>query len=232
VFAIRKKIAFKVNREKVMITARWRVLALAGTLAPIWIFFGVAITSSQYPGYSQYNQALSELGAVGSPTQFLSPGINNFPLAVLFVAFGVSICMQFCGSRAAIASGILIIIHGIGTLVAGLFSCDIGCKMESPSHSQIIHSTAGAVMFLSLTLASLIWVKVGNRLLELHWFSQFSLIFAALSLVALYLLLTTGHSGGLGLYQRLNYGFSLVWLFVLAVIVSSRRFPSGNNCDT
>lgn len=195
-----------------------RKLAFAGVLAPVWIVIGVLIASQFYPGYSHINQALSELGATDSPTHLLSPAINNFPLSALFVAFGIAVCMVFRTSTAAIVSGALIALHGVGTFVAGYFSCDPGCALESPSTSQIIHVSAGVVMFLSLTIANFIWVKIGNRALNLRWFNQFSLACAALSLVFLFLLMTVDESKtGSGLYQRLNYGFSLIWLFVLGL---------------
>jgi len=193
-------------------------LAFAGALAPMWIVIGVFIASQFYPGYSHINQKLSELGAVDSPTHYLSPAINNFPLSVLFIAFGIAICLAFKTSKAALASGVLIVAHGVGTFIAGCFSCDPGCAMESPSTSQIIHTSAGMLMFLSLTIANFIWVKIGDRILNLRWFNFFSLICAVLSLVFLFLFISAEKSGlGAGLYQRLNYGMSLIWLFVLGL---------------
>jgi hypothetical membrane protein len=204
-------------------------LAFAGVLAPIWIVVGVFIAALFYPGYSHVNQALSELGAVGSPTQHLSPAINNFPLSVQFIAFGIAVCLAFRTSAAAVASGVLIAAHGIGTFVAGYFSCDPGCAMDSPSTSQIVHVSAGFIMFLSLTIANFIWAKIGNRVLNLRWFNQFSLACAVLSLVLIVLLVKVGESKiGYGLYQRLNYGFSLIWLFVLGVKTINFCASSGD----
>jgi len=197
-------------------------LAFAGVLAPVWIVIGVFIASRFYPGYSHFNQALSELGAVDSPTHHLSPAINNFPLSILFAAFGIAVSLAFKASRAAVISGVLIGMHGLGTFVTGYFSCDPGCAMDSPSTSQIIHTAAGMLMFLSLTIANFIWVKIGNRILNLRWFNLFSLSCAVLSLIFLFLFIGAGESKvGVGLYQRLNYGFSLIWLFVLGLMTVS-----------
>ena len=72
---------------------RWYYFS--GLLAPIWLLLGVALAGSFYPEYSHFNQAMSELGAKGSPTHALSPLLNNYPLAVLFVLFGIGVIKTF-----------------------------------------------------------------------------------------------------------------------------------------
>ena len=100
----------------------------SGVLAPIWLFLGVIIAGSLYPEYNHYNQAMSELGAKGSPAHMLSPMINNYPLGVLFIIFGLGLIKTFSNSKLAIFSGILVVIHGLASFSAGFFSCDIGCN--------------------------------------------------------------------------------------------------------
>lgn len=60
----------------------------SGMIIPFWLFLGVLVAGALNPGYSHIHQAMSELGAEGSATQFISPLINNFPLGILFIAFG------------------------------------------------------------------------------------------------------------------------------------------------
>ena len=55
-----------------------------GILASIWMLVGVYGVAKRYPNYSHKNQFCSELGASGSPTERLSPAVNNYPLALLF----------------------------------------------------------------------------------------------------------------------------------------------------
>ena len=57
----------------------------SGLIATIWIFIGVYIASQFYAGYDHAKQFCSELGAAGSPTEKLSPLINNYPLGFFFV---------------------------------------------------------------------------------------------------------------------------------------------------
>ena len=59
-----------------------RMLLGLGVLIPFWLFFGVLLTALAYPGYSHLDQAMSQLGAEGSPTQGFSAWVNNLPLGV------------------------------------------------------------------------------------------------------------------------------------------------------
>lgn len=195
---------------------------LAGFITPFWLALGVALAGSFYPGYSHVDQAMSLLGAADAPTRTLSPLINNYPLGALFVLFGVALWASF-GSPWARLSGLLIVLHGLGSFATGYFACDAGCALENPSRSQTLHNLAGLVMALSLLLASALWVWLGRRLLNSPGFSWFSLACTVLALGALPLMNVALQSGqGFGLYQRLNYGASLIWMAGLALALWRR----------
>ena len=57
-----------------------RLLLGCGLLIPVWLLMGVTLTAASYPGFSHLHQAMSQLGAVGAPTQGWSALLNNFPL--------------------------------------------------------------------------------------------------------------------------------------------------------
>ena len=59
-----------------------RMLLGVGVSIPLWLFFGVWLTALAYPGYSHLDQAMSQLGAQGLPTQGISAWVNNLPLGV------------------------------------------------------------------------------------------------------------------------------------------------------
>lgn len=194
-----------------------RALLWAGVLIPFWLLFGVWLTASQYPGYSHVDFAMSRLGEQGAATHGFSAWVNNFPLGVLFVLLALGLWRRFAGSRLARSSALLVLIHGLASIGAGVFSCDQGCAPLQPSASQQIHNLSGLVMFASLTLASLLWIVLGKRLLGSRTFSWFSALCTLLALVTVGLMgqaLESGH--GFGLYQRLNYGTAVLWLAVLA----------------
>lgn len=201
-----------------------RLLLGLGVLIPFWLFFGVLLTALAYPGYSHLDQAMSQLGAQGSPTQSFSAWVNNLPLGVFFVLFAVGVMRQVRCSRLALFSAGLILIHGLASFATGYFACDQGCAPEQPSFSQQMHNLAGLVMFLSLTLASLLWGFLSKRLLGSRGFGLFSMACTLLAVVTVVLMaqaVETGHS--FGLYQRINYGISVFWVAGLALMLLQGR---------
>ncbi|AUG42595.1 DUF998 domain-containing protein [Pseudomonas chlororaphis] len=189
----------------------------AGMVVPFWLLLGVAIAGLFYPGYSHLNQAMSELGALQAPTHRLSPLLNNYPLGALFVVFGLALCARFKASPLARLSGLLVVLHGLASVCTGYFSCDVGCGLEQPSSRQQVHNIAGLVMFLSLVIASALWVYLAPRLLYGKRFAWFSLLSTVLALATLPLMAKAVEAGvGFGLYQRINYGVSVIWVGALA----------------
>lgn len=200
----------------------------SGMIIPVWLFIGVTIAGIMNPGYSHINQAMSELGATGSATHFISPLINNFPLGILFIAFGLYLISTLKHSKLAIASGVMVLVHGIGSISAGYFSCDASCQPESPSNSQIIHNLSGFIMFLSLTIAGWLWVYLGKKQLGSIFLSRFSFCSMVIALGAALMLPQAVESGRyFGFYQRVNYGVSVIWLATLSYMLV--RFQEKNS---
>ncbi|MNP26358.1 hypothetical protein D3C76_1192130 [compost metagenome] len=170
---------------------------------------------------------MSQLGAVGAPTQQYSAWVNNFPLGVLFTLFAFGIARRFAGSRCALLSATLILLHGLASIAAGAFSCDVGCAPQQPSVSQQIHNLAGLVMFFSLVLACALWWGLSKRLLSSPRFGWFSaLCVATVGMMAKAL----GEGHMFGLYQRLNYGVSVVWVAALAWIALRSKAATASVC--
>jgi hypothetical membrane protein len=204
-----------------------KLLYSAGVLAPIWLVLGVAVAGRLYPGYSHFDQAMSELGAIGSPVHTLSPIINNYPLGVLFGLFGYAIIKTFHHSQSAFLSGLLVIVHGSGSIAAGYFPCDVGCKLDSPLPSQSIHNLSGLIMFFSLLFATVLWIFVSRRLLGSKWFGWFCLA-CSLAPIALLPLMAGAIATGVafGFYQRIIYGIQVLWIVVFALLL---LFSDGAN---
>lgn len=194
-----------------------RLLLASGLLIPLWLLAGVWFTAQAYPGYNHLQQAMSQLGAAGSPTQSWSPLVNNFPLAILFALFAWGLARRWRGSKLALLSAALVLLHGLGSLGTGWFPCDQGCAPAQPSLSQQLHNLSGLLMFFSLTLASALWVWLGKRLAGSRVLALFSLACVVLAIITVALMGQAAQSGQLfGLYQRLNYGVSVIWVASLA----------------
>ena len=161
------------------------LLSYTGIVASIWIVVGIYIASLYYPNYSHAKQFCSELGAFGSPTQKLSPAINNYPLGFL------------C------------------TWVCGYFPMDADPYTSKPTTSCKIHTWSGLVMLLSFIIAPAVVIFSSVYPIALRLFSFYCILGCFFFSYKL--------SGALkakthpGLYQRLSYGFQILWLFVYSL---------------
>ncbi|MFJ5180282.1 DUF998 domain-containing protein [Pseudomonas fulva] len=194
-----------------------RSLLSCGLLIPFLLALGVSLTAIAYPGYDHLQLAMSQLGAVGAPTHGLSPLVNNFPLALLFALFAWGIARRWRGSRLAMVSAVLLLLHAVGSLGTGWFACDQGCAPDQPSTSQQLHNLSGLLMFLSLTLASGLWVWLGARVADSRALAVTSLVCTLGAIITVGFMGQAMQSGELfGLYQRLNYGVGVAWVAAIA----------------
>lgn len=193
----------------------------SGVIASIWIVLGVYIAASYYPGYSHQRQFCSELGAVGSPTQKLSPRINNYPLGLLFLLCGWHVISIDNAHISLHVAGYLIGLHGIGTWVAGYFPMDADPYTKTPSRHCKIHSWAGFIMLLSLLIAP-ICIALGPTSLITP--ISIRLISVAAVLITVYYLykmvIAIRQQTNPGLQQRLSYGVQLLWLCMLSLSIA------------
>ena len=192
----------------------------SGLIATIWIVIGVYIAGRFYEGYDHSKQFCSELGATGSPTEKLSPLINNYPLGFLFCFFGWYLTQLSNVSVLVNIAGLLVIIHGVGTWIAGYFPMDADPFTKNPTFNCKVHSWAGFVMLLSLVIAPiLIALSPTTETIPLSFrlFSGFSVI------AAVYYLFTMARAvknqSNPGIHQRVSYGFQLIWLSVFSIIL-------------
>ena len=200
-----------------------------GFVIPLWLCIGVIISANLYPDYSHTQQALSELHALGSPIAQLSPMLNNYPLGLLFLSFGLLV-WKLAPNNLLRATSICIALHGLGTWVAGYFPCDVGCNPNSELTSQLIHNTAGAIMSLALLLAPIMWAislrkERSDKLF--FWLTLATIIGQLIPIPAMIEALESG--GSFGLYQRISYGFALAWLPLLSMQISSKIEPRVNS---
>ena len=192
----------------------------SGLIATIWIVIGVYIASRFYNGYSHSKQFCSELGAKGSPTEKLSPLINNYPLGFLFCFFGWYLTQLSDVSILVNIAGWLVIIHGVGTWVAGYFPMDADPFTQSPTFNCKVHSWAGFIMLLSLVVAPiLVAISPTTEVIPLYFriFSVVSVMAAICYLVAMAKAVKSQTNPGT--HQRISYGFQLLWLSIFSLVL-------------
>ncbi|UFH48407.1 DUF998 domain-containing protein [Pseudomonas sp. KNUC1026] len=194
-----------------------------GLIIPFWLLLGLIVTSHFYPGYSHINQAMSALGAVGSPTQAISPLIDNYPLGLFFIIFSLGVIFTPNLPRLGRFTGVLIGLHGLANLFTGYFPCDALCKPVEPSASQLIHNTAGFAMLLTLLAASALWSWLAFRVQE-RWFGFWSIILTFATVASIpWMAAAAQMETSFGLYQRFNYFSQLIWVAVFAWMLIRRQ---------
>ncbi|MDO6707389.1 DUF998 domain-containing protein [Photobacterium sp. 1_MG-2023] len=182
-----------------------------GIVASVWIIMGIFVASLFYPNYSHSRQFCSELGAFGSPTQKLSPLINNYPLGVLFILYGYFITTTDVTYLPTFFVGAMVIVHGLSTWICGFFPMDADPYTSKPSMSGHIHAWSGMVMLLSLIIAPSIIVFSAAYPLFIRLFSLVCIVgclFFSYRLAIAFKAKTVP-----GIYQRFSYGFQILWLF-------------------
>lgn len=193
------------------------LLSYSGLIAAIWIVFSISLTGYFYPKFNHKTQFCSELGAINSPTQQLTPIINHYPLGILFLLFGGYIIQLHQTSVWITLIGSTIAIHGVATWVAGYFPMDNDPYTRSPSLSGRVHSWAGFILFLSLLFPPILCLFSAEFSLTFKFGSLVSIILSVYftrQLTQAYQAKTTP-----GLYQRLCYGTQLIWLSALSIIL-------------
>ncbi|WP_462151108.1 DUF998 domain-containing protein [Pseudoalteromonas xiamenensis] len=197
------------------------IATLSGLIATVWITIGVYVAARLYPDYDHANQFCSELGAAGSPTEKISPAINNYPLGFIFCLFGWAIVQLNDSNIAITIAGILIIVHGIGTWVAGYFPMDKDPYTKSPTLNCKIHSWAGFIMLLSLLIAPIIIAFSPSSIYVPFWFRFVSIITVILAVFYLVKMAKAVKQQKLtGYYQRISYWVKLLWLSTFSLILA------------
>jgi len=190
----------------------------SGLIATLWIFIGVYVASRFYEGYSHSKQFCSELGATGSPTEKLSPLINNYPLGFLFCFFGWYLAQLANVSILVNIVGWLVIVHGIGTWVAGYFPMDADPFTKHPTFSCKVHSWAGFIMLLSLVVAPILIAISPTTEITPLYFRVFSIVSVIATVYYLFAMAKAIKlQSNPGSYQRISYGIQLSWLSVFSI---------------
>jgi hypothetical protein len=69
----------------------------------------------------------------------------------MIASFGISLLIFMPKSIISRIGSVLVIIFGIGTVVVGFFSCDIGCPREG-SFENMMHDQISGPSFLSVII--------------------------------------------------------------------------------
>ncbi|MCX6552594.1 MAG: DUF998 domain-containing protein [Acidobacteria bacterium] len=190
-----------------------RILGAAGIAAGVAWAGAVIGCGAIRPGYNPVSQFVSELAERGSSTEAVMR-ITGFGVpGLLVVAFAAFLLVRSAGPIVAV----VLIIHGVGRLTAGVFPCDPGCPASGASVSQAVHNAAAMMNGLTL-LAAAVFCAVRMWRIGRNGFALYSLVSAIAGsafLVLMFMDVTTRTY--VGLFQRLAFGVLHVWLAAFAL---------------
>ena len=205
-----------------------RIFSLGGVLGPALFTVMVILCGAGRPGYSHIRQLISELGASGTTHATLMNLGGFIPAGVLLAGFGIATGRLLKGgTRATIASGLLTL-FGLGVIVAGAYSCDLGCPQPPTSTAGLIHDRVSVAAFLAAIVGIGLWALEFRRLNAFRDLWRYG---AMTSIVALGLFIALAASLQArvitGLLQRLLLGTLFLWCGIVALRLP--RYQDTNN---
>jgi len=192
-------------------------LSLGGVISPVLFTTMTLICSSLRPNYNHINLFISELGATGTPHAHLMNFVGFIPTGLMMALFGISLfhlSKHFIGRIGAF----MIILFGVGVVIAGSFSCDPGCPQHGGSFENSIHDGISGPAFLSATTGILLIGISFRQSAFLKGLWVYSLVSALLAYGFIFLLINSLDTYTYtGLWQRLLIATIFLWCGVVGL---------------
>lgn len=197
-----------------------KLLLICGVLAALWYVAMNIITPFMYEGYSVFSQVVSELSAIGSPTQSIWISLGIF-YGIFLAAFGIGIWMSS-------GESLKLKVVGIATLVsavAGQFWPPMNQRevlaAGGGTTSDVLHIVFTAVL-VPLTM---IIIGIGGTV--------FGKKFRLYSILTIIVMLVFGMLTGLaspdleanlptpwmGIWERILIGAQMLWIAIFAILL-------------
>lgn len=192
-----------------------RALALGGVAAPILFTLLVAVASLLRPGYSQFYDFISDLG-VGPNAAIQNANFVVFGLLVIGLAAALQGSVPTPRSIPLIAGAMLLVLFGLGVLLAGVFPEDYA--------GGGLHMGVSVIAFLAIIVAEFL-VGWGARKAGATW-SRFGKYSLASGLAAFALFIVFGWSMGgayQGAAQRAFLAAAFIWIGATGFQVYARN---------
>jgi hypothetical protein len=196
-------------------SAKLKILALCGILAPIVYMLALVIGNILDPSYSQVGKTVSELIQQGAPNRDLLNAIFII-YNILLIPFAAG---MYYGLRKGWARNVILaalVVAGVlGVAWTLFFPLDVGGKSESLT-GQLHLAVGGLVVPLIFALELSFWQGARK---DSRWqgYEKFSLAIFAVTLVFGLTTVVFVNSDYRGLLERITTGSFLVWIEVLAL---------------
>ena len=176
----------------------------------------------RYDGYSFTSQAISELMAVGAPSEsFVDPLFVLY--GVLAVAFGAAVFQEGAGRRRLRITGALLTAYAF-TCFTGPIFFEMNQRGAAVAGNDLSHIVVTAVLVLLLLLAVGFGASaLGNRFRVYSWATLATVIvFGAMSAPFGVRLATGQATPGLGIIERIHVYAFMLWVAVFAIALLRR----------
>jgi len=200
-----------------------KFLALGGIVGPILFTSVTLFCASLRPDYNHISQFISELGATKSPNATFMNFVGFIPTGLMIAAFSVSLISLLPKHILTQVGSVFMTVFGLGMVVAGNFSCDIGCPREGSLENTIHDQVSGPIFLLGIIGILLLGISFRKSSLwkGLWIYSVVSALFAFGFMIALIISIESNNMQ-IGLWQRLL----LATIFLWCGIVSTKMFKS------
>ncbi len=190
-------------------------LLIGGIAGPVIFTLLTIICGSLRPGYNHLHNFISELGASTTPNSQLMNLLGFIPTGISFMAFGLGLWMAVPAKKKLKLASALMFIFGLGVMLAGFFSCDVGCPLNGTTEA-VVHDRVSLVAFFSAITAMFLFgsfFKGSNKNLSVY--SKFSAVATLLFLAAM--ILSYPFEALSGLWQRLMLLSIFLWSSIVAI---------------
>jgi hypothetical membrane protein len=217
-------------------TGAARQRRLAGTLAvagPVAFVATSLVAWWAQDAYSPRGEDISALAALDAQQPWIMVA-GFLALGAGLVVLGAGLVRAVAASRSARFGALLVVIAGLGILVAGIARNDCSSELAAckarvdagdASWHHGLHDTASGLVFLALVVAQLVLARAFKRDPVWRDLRVYSLVSGALTLALLAMFIVEPIDGWTGLVQRLFLTVPSVWIGIVGMRL--RGQPSG-----
>jgi len=203
---------------------KYLVVSLVGMLIPILYISLIIILGALQPGYNHMTMMLSILGGVGG----IRGDIFNIGVGTtggLIILFAIELNRAVNQNKARLKGVFLFIIGGLGLIGVAIMNCNHGCTIDiSQDPIRALHGIFAFIAGISLTFAPLKFYfhfKQDPQWEKLATFTLITVILSIISSILFYIMFFTNTLPSiLGLIQRLDFLFVLIWIGVISIKIN------------
>jgi hypothetical protein len=195
-----------------------KALLICGIIVSALYFSMDIIASLLYPGYIYSDQAISELSAIGAPTQTFWI-IMTFFYCPILIAFGIGVRLAAGNKRTTQITGILLSIWGLLGYVWLFFPMHMRGAIGSATDT-------GHLVMSGLTVALIVLFLGFGSNTDGKWFRIYSIVTILLTLIfgagvgtQAPMIAAQQPTPGMGIMERISVFSPMVWMIVLAAVL-------------